>query len=56
MKKVILTVGMFLLFLAARAQTCPTPTNSGAFITLDQTYQLGSYSDGKTNIGLCYQF
>jgi hypothetical protein len=54
MKKIILTVGMFLLFLTTRAQTCPTPTNSGAFITLDPTYQLGSYSQGKTNVGLCY--
>jgi hypothetical protein len=54
MKRTILTVGMFLLFLAAQAQTCPTPTNSGAFITLDPTYQLGSYSQGKTNVGLCY--
>lgn len=54
MKRTILTVGMFLLFLAAQAQTCPTPTNSGAYITLDPTYQLGSYSQGKTNVGLCY--
>jgi len=54
MKRTILTVGMFLLFLSAQAQTCPTPTNSGAYITLDPTYQLGSYSQGKTNVGLCY--
>ena len=54
MKRTILTVGMFLLFLAAQAQTCPTPTNSGAHITLDPTYQLGSYSQGKTNLWLCY--
>ena len=54
MKRTILTVGMFLLFLAAQAQTCPTPTNSGAYITLDPTYQLGSYSQGKTNLWLCY--
>lgn len=54
MKRTILTVSMFLLFLAAQAQTCPTPTNSGAHITLDPTYQLGSYSQGKTNVGLCY--
>lgn len=54
MKRTILTVGMFLSFLAVQAQTCPTPTNSGAYITLDPTYQLGSYSQGKTNVGLCY--
>jgi hypothetical protein len=54
MKRTILTVGMFLLFLSVQAQTCPTPTNSGAYITLDPTYQLGSYSQGKTNVGLCY--
>ena len=54
MKRTILTVGMFLLFLSVQAQTCPTPTNSGAYITLDPTYQLGSYSRGKTNVGLCY--
>lgn len=54
MKRTILTVGMFLSFLAAQAQTCPTPTNSGTYITLDPTYQLGSYSQGKTNVGLCY--
>jgi hypothetical protein len=54
MKRTILTVGMFLSFLAVRAQTCPTPTNSGAYITLDQNYQLGSYTQGKTVVSLCY--
>jgi hypothetical protein len=54
MKRTILTVGMLLSFLSAHAQVCPTPTNSGAYITLDPSYQLGSYSQGKTNVGLCW--
>ncbi len=54
MKRTILTVGMLLSVLASQAQTCPTPTNSGAYITLDQSYQLGSYSQGKTNVPLCW--
>ena len=36
------------------AQTCPTPTTSGAFVTMDSTYQTGTYRAGKTNIGLCF--
>ena len=36
------------------AQTCPTPSTSGAHIMLDSTYQTGTYRSGKTNIGLCF--
>jgi hypothetical protein len=54
MKRTILTVGMLLSVLASHGQTCPTPTNSGAYITLDPTYQLGTFSQGKTNIYLCW--
>lgn len=36
------------------AQTCPTPTTTGVHITLDSTYQLGTYSAGQTSVGLCF--
>lgn len=36
------------------AQTCPTPTTTGVHITLDSTYQLGTYSEGQTSVGLCF--
>lgn len=36
------------------AQTCPTPSTTGAHIMLDSTYQTGTYRSGKTNIGLCF--
>jgi|694.fasta_scaffold59289_7 hypothetical protein len=54
MKRTIFTVAMFLSALAVQGQTCPTPTTTGAYVTMDPTYQLGSYTQGKTNIGLCW--
>lgn len=42
------------LWTASYSQTCPTPTTSGVHITLDSTYQTGKYSDGFTNVGLCF--
>ena len=42
------------LWTASYSQTCPTPSTSGVHITLDSTYQTGKYSDGFTNVGLCF--
>lgn len=36
------------------SQSCPTPTVSGAHITIDSTYQIGTANAGKTNVGLCF--
>lgn len=42
------------LWTASYSQTCPTPSTTGVHITLDSTYQTGKYSDGFTNVGLCF--
>jgi hypothetical protein len=36
------------------SQTCPTPSTTGAHITLDANYQTGTYSRGKTDVSLCF--
>jgi hypothetical protein len=36
------------------SQTCPTPTTTGAHLTLDASYQTGTYSRGKTDVSLCF--
>jgi hypothetical protein len=54
MKKLLLSLSMFSASLIATAQTCPTPTGTGAHVTLDSTYQLGTYRAGKTDVGLCW--
>lgn len=36
------------------SQSCPTPSVSGAHITIDSTYQIGTATAGKTNVGLCF--
>jgi hypothetical protein len=36
------------------AQVCPTPTTTGAFVTLDATYQLATTTAGNTDVGLCF--
>ena len=36
------------------SQSCPTPTINGTHITIDSTYQIGTTTAGKTNVGLCF--
>jgi hypothetical protein len=54
MKKILLSLTLSLLTLVGFAQTCPTPTTSGVFITLDTTYLAGTVAQGHTNVGLCF--
>jgi hypothetical protein len=54
MKKILSIFMVLGLWTASYSQTCPTPTTSGVHITLDSTYQTGKYSDGFTNVGLCF--
>ena len=54
MKRLILSLILICASVVSFAQTCPTPTTTGAHITLDSTYQTGTYRSGKTNIGLCF--
>ena len=36
------------------SQSCPIPTLNGTHITIDSTYQIGTSTAGKTNVGLCF--
>jgi hypothetical protein len=45
---------MLAFSLIGYSQTCPTPSGTGAHVTLDSTYQLGTYRAGKTDVGLCW--
>ena len=54
MKKILLSLTLSLLTMVGFAQTCPTPTTSGVFITLDTTYLAGTVAQGYTNVGLCF--
>jgi hypothetical protein len=54
MRKLMLAILSLTMLVTAKAQTCPTPTTTGVHITLDSTYQTGKYSDGFTNVGLCF--
>lgn len=36
------------------SQSCPTPTVNGVHVTIDSTYQIGTSTAGKTNVGLCF--
>jgi hypothetical protein len=54
MKKTLFVIFLLLFNLEIYSQTCPTPTSSGVFVTMDATYQLGSVSNGETNVGLCF--
>jgi hypothetical protein len=54
MKKILSVFMVLGLWTASYSQTCPTPSTSGVHITLDSTYQTGKYSDGFTNVGLCF--
>ena len=54
MKKFILSLTFMLLTLVGFSQTCPTPTTTGVFITLDASYLAGTVAQGYTNVGLCF--
>ena len=54
MRKTLLLLTTFLFSVFAWSQTCPTPTATGAHITLDSTYKIGTYRSGKTSVGLCF--
>jgi hypothetical protein len=54
MKKILSIFMVLGLWTASYSQTCPTPSTTGVHITLDSTYQTGKYSDGFTNVGLCF--
>ena len=54
MKKVLLPLFLLGSYMTAFSQSCPTPTTSGVHVTLDSTYQTGRFSDGETNVGLCF--
>ena len=53
MKKLVTLLFLFVGLLGS-AQVCPTPTTTGAFITLDATYQLATTAAGNTEVGLCF--
>ena len=54
MRKIIAAIFALTTWVTLQAQTCPTPTTSGVHVTLDSTYQLGKYSAGYTDVGLCF--
>jgi len=53
MKKLVTLLFLF-VGLVGFAQVCPTPTTTGAFVTLDSTYQLATTTAGSTDVGLCF--
>jgi hypothetical protein len=53
MKKLVTLLFLF-VGLIGSAQVCPTPTTTGAFVTLDATYQLATTAVGNTEVGLCF--
>jgi hypothetical protein len=54
MKKFLLSILAAVSAVSMMGQTCPTPSSTGVHITLDSTYQLGTYRVGKTDVGLCF--
>lgn len=54
MKKILLTLLSVISLTMVNGQTCPIPTTNGVHITLDTTYQLGTFDVGQTTIGLCH--
>jgi hypothetical protein len=54
MKKLVTLLFFLMVSLVGFAQTCPTPTSTGVFVTLDATYQLAAASAGSTDVGLCF--
>ena len=53
MKKLVTLLFLF-VGLVGFAQVCPTPTTTGAFVTLDATYQLATTTAGSTDVSLCF--
>ena len=53
MKKLVTLLFLF-VGLVGFAQVCPTPSTTGAFVTLDATYQLATTAAGNTEVGLCF--
>jgi hypothetical protein len=53
MKKLVTLLFLF-VGLIGSAQVCPTPSTTGAFVTLDATYQLATTTAGSTDVGLCF--
>jgi hypothetical protein len=53
MKKLVTLLFLF-VGLIGSAQVCPTPSTTGAFVTLDATYQLATTAAGSTDVGLCF--
>jgi hypothetical protein len=53
MKKLVTLLFLF-VGLVGFAQVCPTPTTTGVFVTLDETYQLATTTAGSTDVGLCF--
>ena len=54
MKKLLFLLLVSLVPIFGYSQTCPTPTTSGVFITLDSNYLAGTVAEGYTNVGLCF--
>jgi hypothetical protein len=54
MKKLLFLLLVSLIPIFGYSQTCPTPTTSGVFITLDSNYLAGTVAEGYTNVGLCF--
>jgi hypothetical protein len=54
MKKIFFSLTFMLASIFGYSQTCPTPTTSGVFITLDSSYLAGTVVQGYTDVGLCF--
>jgi hypothetical protein len=54
MKKLLAVASFLLMSAIGFSQTCPTPTTTGVFVTLDSNYQLAPSAAGFTNVGLCF--
>jgi hypothetical protein len=54
MKKLLVAALLLLTSSVGFSQTCPTPTSSGVYVTLDTNYQLGTVAAGFTNVGMCF--
>jgi len=54
MKKLFMVLSFLVMTTLGYSQICPTPTTTGVFVTLDETYQLAPASAGNTEVGLCF--
>lgn len=54
MKKSLINLLFLLLSFIGYTQVCPTPNDSGVFVTLNSTYNLGVIDQGLTNVDLCF--